>query len=270
VLFSRLRGQPLFSEAVDRPLSDTEIAAGLDRLEPLLKERAPVLLPAFRAHAADLRATAALGSAEPGVVRASRRDLETPLAKVRALCQQVVEIPFEELARGKEPGAYDTRQPFRGLTAFGVRDRPFFFGRAEDIKRLQAKLAPAAPLKLLPVLGASGSGKSSLVLAGLLPELRPELKLGRAGSTGANAAVAEAPAYPVMRPGAAPLAAFEATLAALPDATAPLVVDQFEEVFTLTPAAGRRERLAPFFARLLAEAERRPLPGSTVAHPKTT
>src|SRR5205823_7898993 len=44
-LYSRLGTQPLFSTALDRPLTVAEIKAGLRQLDELLIERAPVLRP---------------------------------------------------------------------------------------------------------------------------------------------------------------------------------------------------------------------------------
>jgi len=58
--------------------------------------------------------------------------------------------------------------PFRGLAAFEAAHSSVFFGREHAIARATAKLR-AAPFLL--VIGASGSGKSSLVRAGLLPRL---------------------------------------------------------------------------------------------------
>jgi WD40 repeat protein len=65
------------------------------------------------------------------------------------------------------------RAPFRGLEAYEFEHAPIFFGREEAIGaallRLITNAAAARPF--LIVLGASGSGKSSLVKAGLLPRL---------------------------------------------------------------------------------------------------
>ncbi|NMG21619.1 eIF2A-related protein, partial [Brasilonema bromeliae] len=56
-----------------------------------------------------------------------------------------------------------------GLSAFGEKDADFFFGREKFI----ASLVEAVNSKpLVPVVGASGSGKSSVVFAGLIPHLR--------------------------------------------------------------------------------------------------
>jgi len=69
--------------------------------------------------------------------------------------------------------------PYKGLSAFHERDHERFFGRDVLIKELHAEFAalhataPGTPnpTRLLAVLGPSGSGKSSVVRAGLLPEL---------------------------------------------------------------------------------------------------
>jgi uncharacterized protein YjbI with pentapeptide repeats len=69
--------------------------------------------------------------------------------------------------------------PYRGLAAFQVEDAAVYFGREAQVDRLWSRLRDLQeravqdkpPVRLLPILGASGSGKSSLARAGLLPEL---------------------------------------------------------------------------------------------------
>jgi len=58
--------------------------------------------------------------------------------------------------------------PYQGLEAFDETKQRFFFGRAEDVRRLVDKLKES---RFLAVVGASGSGKSSVVKAGLVPTL---------------------------------------------------------------------------------------------------
>ena len=65
--------------------------------------------------------------------------------------------------------ANDDVCPYRGLRAFDEDHATFFFGRQRDTQRLVEKLKGT---RFLAVLGPSGSGKSSLVRAGLLPQLR--------------------------------------------------------------------------------------------------
>ncbi len=74
----------------------------------------------------------------------------------------------------------EPRNPFKGLLAFSESDAADFFGRdalilemAETLEAMLASERSAAPgSRLLTVIGPSGSGKSSTVKAGLLPELR--------------------------------------------------------------------------------------------------
>ena len=68
--------------------------------------------------------------------------------------------------------------PFPGLRSFEFGDREYFFGRGEHIKTLYEK----PPLnRFVAVVGSSGSGKSSLVRAGLLGRLADLSATERAG-----------------------------------------------------------------------------------------
>jgi WD40 repeat protein/class 3 adenylate cyclase len=66
----------------------------------------------------------------------------------------------------EEPPPADVPCPYKGLAAFEAQDAEFFFGREELVAQLTARLAGT---RFLAVVGPSGSGKSSLVRAGLLP-----------------------------------------------------------------------------------------------------
>ena len=59
--------------------------------------------------------------------------------------------------------------PFPGLRAFTEKDSPIFFGRGRETDALVHKVENE---RFVAVVGASGSGKSSLVAAGLLPRLK--------------------------------------------------------------------------------------------------
>ena len=61
--------------------------------------------------------------------------------------------------------------PYRGLFHFGPDDAEFFFGREVFVEEL---FAATQTRNFIPVWGASGSGKSSVVLAGLVPRLQNE------------------------------------------------------------------------------------------------
>ncbi len=64
--------------------------------------------------------------------------------------------------------------PYRGLFAFREEDASFFFGREEFTEQM---VAAVKKKPLVAVVGASGSGKSSVVFAGLIPQLRQETNL---------------------------------------------------------------------------------------------
>ncbi len=86
------------------------------------------------------------------------------------------ELAFKRLVGGIKGEAIDSGgfelpdepAPYRGLSRFEKEQADFFFGRIPDIERLIAKLGNE---RFVAVIGASGSGKSSLVRAGLLPRL---------------------------------------------------------------------------------------------------
>ncbi|MBE9034388.1 nSTAND1 domain-containing NTPase [aff. Roholtiella sp. LEGE 12411] len=58
--------------------------------------------------------------------------------------------------------------PYQGLKAFEAEQKQFFFGRKQVVRKILEKLAQKP---FVPIIGASGSGKSSVVQAGLIPEL---------------------------------------------------------------------------------------------------
>jgi Domain of unknown function (DUF4062) len=77
--------------------------------------------------------------------------------------------------------------PYRGLEAFRKEDAPRFFGREAVVDQLWnaflqlhvTRSDSEAPMRLLAILGASGSGKSSVAQAGLLAELEKRPLPGR-------------------------------------------------------------------------------------------
>jgi WD40 repeat protein len=67
-----------------------------------------------------------------------------------------------------------TRSPYPGLESFDPEDAAVFFGRHQDTSRLLELLQPTlqrGPGRFVAIVGPSGSGKSSLLRAGLLPRL---------------------------------------------------------------------------------------------------
>jgi energy-coupling factor transporter ATP-binding protein EcfA2 len=71
--------------------------------------------------------------------------------------------------RATSPGSMSIDSPYRGLEVFDEAHAPLFFGREAMTQQLVETLRGT---RFLAVLGPSGSGKSSLVRAGLLPQLR--------------------------------------------------------------------------------------------------
>ena len=116
--------------------------------------------------------------------------------------------------------------PYRGLMAFQPEDGDLFFGREEVVAATVEQLLAGG---FMAVVGASGSGKSSLVRAGLVPAFRK----ARDGSVA------------VMTPGSGPETELRRSVGDTPSL---LVVDQLEEAFTLCPDEAARGR---FFEALL-------------------
>jgi signal transduction histidine kinase len=96
------------------------------------------------------------------------------------LTKQLRRVLEEFIRRGWSPAAAPAitwfESPFRGLEAYDFRDSPIFYGRDAATRQAVEQLAAnaAAGTAFLLVLGASGSGKSSLVRAEVLPELAVE------------------------------------------------------------------------------------------------
>src|SRR5207244_9798139 len=89
------------------------------------------------------------------VIEGLPSDFEPP----RTLDKQTV----DDAAFRREVGT-----PYKGLEAFQPQDAEFFFGREELVEHLAERLAKSA---FLAVVGPSGSGKSSVVRAGLVPAI---------------------------------------------------------------------------------------------------
>ncbi|MEH1824199.1 MAG: CHAT domain-containing protein [Nostoc sp.] len=228
-LFSRLGGRPLFSDQLDRELTNAEIKYGLQRLGELLPQRAPALQLKFEIPAQKLENI--LGADIAALSKPALKEREQVLEEVNNLCEEILDLNFHALALDRQPPTYDSRCPFRGLYPFRVENREFFFGREQVIIQLQQKLAEH---NFLAVLGASGSGKSSVILAGLIPTLQ-QLQPGLVT------------AY--MTPSSNPIEQLQTTLSSVQGQSSILVIDQFEELFTL--CADETERVT-FIEKLLS------------------
>ncbi|MEU3617983.1 hypothetical protein ABZ725_37555 [Streptomyces sp. NPDC006872] len=216
----------------ERPLDPT--AGPVQRLAHELRElRRAAGSPSYRtmSGAADF-STATLSKAASGTHLPS-------LAVVQGYVRACGGDPGEWEPRWKEAetaaseearqGAEDTTPPYRGLARFEPGDRELFFGRDRLTEELQELLCEH---RFAVVFGASGSGKSSLLRAGLIPRLRERIR-----DLGCPAALR------ILTPGPQPATAYGHLLA--PAAGEPdswVVVDQFEEVFTLCRDPEERNR----------------------------
>ena len=153
----------------------------------------------------------------------------------------------EALHRVRRAGRPRARvSPYLGLESYGVGDAAWFFGREGLVDDLvaaaEALLAGDRSPRVLSLVGASGSGKTSLLNAGL------RARLEAAGVLTAGVA-----------PGADPEAALSEAEAGLGGDRRLVVVDQLEEVFDPRVSAEAR---GAFLRRLAELAER---PGTVVA-----
>jgi WD40 repeat protein/energy-coupling factor transporter ATP-binding protein EcfA2 len=161
---------------------------------------------------------------------------------------EISDATLAEFDPALAPELLDSLCPYLGLDSFRESSHTLFFGRQRLIEDLVGWLKEH---RLLAVLGPSGSGKSSLVLGGVVPALK----------SGALPGSQYWRYCPPIVPGSDPLAALNH---AIPDKetrrpgdkeldvdgllVSPsaylLVVDQFEELWTLCDDQGTRQRFA--------------------------
>ncbi|MFD7408509.1 WD40 repeat domain-containing protein [Streptomyces sp. NPDC059866] len=136
-----------------------------------------------------------------------------------------------------------SRPPYRGLARFEPGDAELFFGRDQLVERLTELNRKH---RFTAVFGPSGSGKSSLLRAGLIPRLRTPRDGEGAGDRDTTPA-----AVRILTPGADPLRTHADRLLPVPgtDADTWLIVDQFEELYTLGADPADRDT---FIDRLVA------------------
>jgi hypothetical protein len=103
---------------------------------------------------------------------------------------------FQRLVAGAQGKAIDAAAaekllasltPYRGLLQFREEDAGLFFGRKRFVDELVQKAGQHTATNVVAVIGRSGSGKSSIVYAGLFPALRRERGLGVADHRSASA-----------------------------------------------------------------------------------
>ena len=171
-----------------------------------------------------------------------------------------VELELTELDLA-EFDLIETKNPYKGLRAFQQADAADFFGRSAMIERVLERLEePVIENNFLAVIGPSGSGKSSLVKAGVLPALRQGRIKGSESWFYAEMVPGEDPleelAAALLSVSTSPLPGMiellraetlglaEGVRQALPadDSRLLLMIDQFEEVFTQIEVESERQQ----------------------------
>lgn len=216
------------------PLSSAEVAALVELYVPQ-----PDLADALAAddilgavgvprqvHAAAGRYGEAIVAARIGAAALTISDPRRRLARSRdRVAEEVTELQRLGSLRRAHADSAGPRHvcPYKGLAFYDVDDAPWFAGRERLVARLVARLVDAS---LLAVVGPSGSGKSSVVRAGLLAAIDAGLLPGSERWR----VLLTTPARP------APVLAPAGTTTSSPRTL--LVVDQLEELFTvLSPFA---------------------------------
>jgi hypothetical protein len=218
---------------------------------------------------------------------------------IRKFVQALVALPQEQQAssaeastghpQGIRPAVVDPRNPYKGLKAFTREDARDFFGREAVVERMIKEIGHLIAMehyadkkrdpRLVTVVGPSGSGKSSVVMAGLLPRLQKGEDIA-----GSDRWIL----LPVVRPGDSPLRVLaqalherlargvgredilrdlrDPSMCALdvyagqiagPGQRVILLVDQFEELFTQTADHEEREQFVHQLITAATEPENR-------------
>ncbi len=133
--------------------------------------------------------------------------------------------------------------PYRGLAPFTAADADSFVGREREVEAFMNRLRAQG---LIAVVGPSGAGKSSFVQAGVLANLPPDWRavVLRPGVDPVGALTARLAAAGVVFDSGGDLGAAVRRAAEAAGGVLVLVVDQFEEVFTLCDDPAVRARFA--------------------------
>ena len=157
------------------------------------------------------------------------------------------------------PVSINETNPYQGLLAFTAATARFFFGRDRVVQDLVAALSRSS---FVPLIGASGSGKSSVVRAGLIPRLQElgwrvlePIKPGAdpiSKLKGAFDDVFERRRHPEIYQ-LIEAEGLQGIVDRLPDQKHLLVIDQFEEVFTRLSDLGTQRQ---FIEKLMGVSDR--------------
>jgi WD40 repeat protein/energy-coupling factor transporter ATP-binding protein EcfA2 len=165
--------------------------------------------------------------------------------------------PGHELNLPPAPPLDESKNPYRGLQAFNEENASLFFGRSALVDKLHEAVKNN---RLTTVLGASGSGKSSLVKAGLIPKLRKctqdnwlilaPIRPGEAPIKALNDALEAVKIRPVQQQQKSLADSIGIWARSNPDSKLLLFIDQSEELITLCKDEEEREA----FLKLIANA----------------
>ncbi|MEG4849285.1 caspase family protein [Microcoleus sp. B5-D4] len=154
-------------------------------------------------------------------------------------------VTYPQLETSATEINFDRQNPYLGLSAFGAEQEKYFCGRDEAVRTLITHLTNS---RFLSVIGYSGSGKSSLIKAGLLPDLSRDRIPGSSQ-------------WPVesFTPGKHPLGKLVDILARHREQNQLFVIfiDQFEEVFTLCEDEAERQGFIRLIAQEMKDTERK-------------
>ena len=153
-------------EVVRLYVSDEDVADAIEAVTGA--DGVPLHVHAAASRFAELRAAAEIGSAAARIPQ-PQHQLATSREQVADGVVKLQKIRLLRTAAHAPRAADQVLCPYKGLAFFDVDDAPYFFGRERLIARLVARLVDAP---LLAVVGASGSGKSSVVRAGLVAAVR--------------------------------------------------------------------------------------------------
>lgn len=205
--------------------------------------------------------------------RAAEKAVEKAAEKASGTVQQNVSetVPSPAAEALTRDAPVNRAAPYLGSATYAPEDAGRFFGHTRSIEELCSRLRREP---LLAVVGASGSGKSSLLRAGLLPALRAdavpggaawrtvfltpgerpieELAVGLASVSGMNAVSLHRDL--TARPGRIGMVLHQRSAARPEGVRLLVVVDQFEEIFTQCPDERGRSL---FVDALLAAADDR-------------
>src|SRR6266571_2798752 len=154
----------------------------------------------------------------------------------------VIGLKLDRISRGGASVAPEGACPYKGLAGFEESDAEYFFGRERLVGELAAR---TVGFGLLGLAGPSGSGKSSVVMAGLLPSLAAGLLPGSERWRQAR-----------MRPGEHPVQGLDAAVDDGARERLVLAIDQFEELFTSTSDEDERRAFLDRLVALARDPER--------------